>query len=139
MGATAQLFDAVTERVRELPAAQRPQVHVHGESLGATAGQAIFGGPGPRRAGEVCSVLWTGTPGGHRVGLPREAAVANDDDPVVHAAPRDLLLPPGDDRPWVPVVSAIHDAADLLGSLDVPDGSGHRYGSGAADRLETCS
>lgn len=135
---TREVFDAVTERVRTLPVSRRPQVHVYGESLGATAGQAIFGGPGTRRAREVCSVLWTGPPGGHRVGLPREAAVVNDDDPVVHAAPRDLLLPPGDDRPWLPVVGAVHSAADLVGSLDVPEGSGHRYGSGAADRLATC-
>lgn len=138
VGATAELFDAVTERVGQLPASRRPQVHVYGESLGATAGQAVFGGADARRADEVCSVLWTGTPGGHRVGLPGEVAVANDDDPVVHASPRDLLLPPGDGRPWVPVVSALHDAADLVGSLDVPDGSGHRYGPATADRLETC-
>lgn len=135
---TREVFDAVTERVRELPVDQRPQVHVYGESLGASAGQAIFGGPDTRRAHEVCSVLWTGTPGDHRVGLPREAAVANDDDPVVHASPRDLLLPPGDGRPWVPVLSAVHEAADLVGSLDVPDGNGHRYGPDTADRLETC-
>ncbi|WKV16484.1 alpha/beta-hydrolase family protein [Janibacter limosus] len=138
VGATGELVDAVTDRVGQLPANRRPRVHVYGESPGATAGQAVFGGAGTRRAGEVCSVLWTGTPGGHRAGLPREVAVANLDDPVVHASPRDLLLPPGDGRPWVPVVSALHDAADLVGSLDVPDGSGHRYGPATADRLETC-
>lgn len=138
VGATGELVDAVTDRVGQLPANRRPQVHVYGESLGATAGQAVFGGAGTRRAGEVCSVLWTGTPGGHRAGLPREVAVANLDDPVVHASPRDLLLPSGDGRPWVPVLSAVHDAADLVGSLDVPAGSGHRYGPATADRLETC-
>lgn len=132
------VFDAVTARVDALPAKDRPQVHVVGESLGATAGQAIFDGQGSPRAGRVCSVLWTGTPGGHRTALPREATVANADDPVVHASPRSLLLPPGDGRTWVPVVSALHDAADFVGALEVPDGTGHRYGASPADRLATC-
>ncbi|MGE9783735.1 alpha/beta-hydrolase family protein [Janibacter sp. G368] len=136
--AAGEIFDAVTARVAALPADARPQVHVVGESLGATAGQAIFAGPGAARSRQVCSVLWTGTPGGHRVGLPREASVANADDPVVHASVRDLVVPPEGDRRWVPVVSAVHDAADFIGSLEVPDGSGHRYGADQAERLATC-
>lgn len=133
------LFVAVTDRVQQLPPQDRPQVHVHGESLGATAGQSIFEGPGAALARtRVCSVLWSGTPGGHRVGLAREVSVANADDPVVHASARDLLVPPGDGRAWLPVVSAVHSAADFVGSLDVPDGSGHRYGPEQVNRLATC-
>ena len=70
--------------------------------------------------------------------LPRETTVANADDPVVHASLRDVVLPPGDDQPWLPVVSAVHSAADFLGSLEVPNGSGHRYGQAPANQLETC-
>ena len=77
----------MTARVAALPADARPQVHVVGESLGATAGQAIFARPGAARSRQVCSVLWTGTPGGHRVGLPCEVPVANLDDPDTLAFP----------------------------------------------------
>lgn len=105
----------MTERVDNMLVHERPEVHVVGESLGATAGQAVSSGSGAERPRSVCSVLWTGTPGGHRVGLPHE------------------------DRRWLPVVSAVHSAADVVGSLEVPDGSGHRYGPEQADRLATCS
>lgn len=133
------LFAEVAERVRELPEDRRPDLHVYGESLGATAGQAIFDGPGAgaaRRA--VCSALWVGSPGGERVGLPRESTVANPDDPVVHASWTDLLVPSGDDGRWLPVVSGLHGAVDFVGSLDVPVGTGHRYGTRQADALQTC-
>lgn len=129
----------MTERVDNMLVHERPEVHVVGESLRATAGQAIFTGAGGERAGRVCSVLWTGTPGGHRIGLPREVSVANPDDPVVHSSVRDLVVPPDGGRRWLPVVSAVHSAADFVGSLEVPDGSGHRYGPEQADRLATYS
>lgn len=130
------LVDAVVDRVEELPEEQRPEVHVQGESLGATAGQAALSGPTGSRG--ICSALWVGAPGGHDVGMPREVSVANADDPVVHASARDLVLPPGGDGPWLPGVSAVHSAADFLGSLEVPNGSGHRYGTEPAHRLQTC-
>ena len=133
------LFDAVARRVDAVPADRRPQLHVYGESLGATAGQDIFTGPGGQDAARrVCSVLWVGTPGGERAGLPREASVANDDDPVVHAAPSTLFRSPDDGRPWLPVVSLVQTGADYLGSLAVPTGAGHRYGPDQADALQTC-
>ena len=133
------LVDTVLARVEQMPEAERPDVHVQGESLGATAGQSVFTGPGSDTAREgVCSVVWVGPPGGNRAGLPRETSVINADDPVVHASVRDVLLPPGDDQPWLPVVSAVHSAADFLGSLEVPNGSGHRYGTEPAHRLQTC-
>ncbi len=133
------LVGAVLERVEEMPEDQRPDVHVQGESLGATAGQAALSGEGAASARQgICSVVWVGPPGGHEVGLSRETSVANADDPVVHASARDLVLPPGGDGPWLPGVSAVHSAADFLGSLEVPNGSGHRYGTEPAHRLQTC-
>lgn len=133
------LVDAVLARLDRLPEDQRPDVHVQGESLGATAGQSALTGPGSGAAREaVCSVVWVGPPGGSRAGLPRETSIINADDPVVHASVRDLVVPPGDDRPWIPVVSAVHGAADFLGSLEVPNGSGHRYGTEPSHRLRTC-
>lgn len=134
------LLDAVTAEVSALPEAKRPQVHVVGESLGATAGLAALRDPG---AGDVrrvvCSTFWLGIPGGDgRTGLPRETIAANADDPVVHASPTMLFTPTGEGRPWLPVVSFVHAGADFIESLAVPAGSGHRYGSDQPDRLQTC-
>lgn len=135
------LLDAVVAEVALLPVGQRPQIHVVGESLGATAGQAALLTPGPdgdHLRDAVCSTFWLGTPGGHRTGLPRETVAANVDDPIVHARPSMALLPTGEDRPWLPVVSAVHASADVVGALAVPFGSGHRYGSDQPSRLQTC-
>ncbi|WP_404380138.1 alpha/beta-hydrolase family protein [Knoellia locipacati] len=133
------LLDEVTRVVSRLPEAQRPQVHVVGESLGATAGQAALLAPDAahlRRA--VCSTFWLGTPGGGRTGLPRETVAANDDDPIVHASPSMALVPTGGHRPWLPVISFVHAGADVVASLAVPAGAGHRYGAEQPDRLRTC-
>lgn len=133
------LLDAVAAEVSRLPAPRRPQVHVVGESLGATAGQAVLRDPGARHLrGVVCSTFWLGTPGGGRTGLPRETVAANVDDPVVHARPSMLFRPTGDGRPWLPVVSFVHAGADFVESLAVPAGAGHRYGADQPDRLQTC-
>lgn len=132
------VFDAVAARLRRLPAGRRPDLHVHGQSLGATAGQEIFRGPGREPArGLVCSVLWVGTPGGTRVGLPHEGTVSNPDDPIVHAPWHDLGLP-GSRPSGLPFVSVVHDVADVVGSTDVAVGTGHRYGQEQATRLATC-
>lgn len=133
------LFDAVTGAIDRLPANRRPQLHVVGESLGATAGQAIFRGDHAQAHRQrVCSTMWVGTPGGRGVGAPREVLVANPDDPIVHARPSMLLVPTGDGRPWLPIVSGVQAATDYLGALAVPTGSGHRYGADQAGRLRTC-
>lgn len=134
------LLDAVTAAVSALPEEERPQVHVVGESLGATAGQAALRDPSAGDVRDVvCSTFWLGIPGGDgRTGLPRETIAANADDPVVHASPSMLFTPTGDGRPWLPVVSLVHAGADFVESLAVPAGSGHRYGSDQPDRLQTC-
>ncbi|WP_353952390.1 alpha/beta-hydrolase family protein [Knoellia sp. S7-12] len=135
------LLDTVVAEVSALPLVQRPQVHVVGESLGATAGQAALlapGAAGDARRETVCSTFWLGTPGGGRTGLPRETIAANADDPIVHARPSMAIVPTGEDRPWLPVVSVVHAGADVLGALAVPLGSGHRYGAEQPDRLQTC-
>lgn len=137
--AARALFRAISHRIDRLPPSQRPQLHVYGESLGATAGQSIFTGSGGARArSQVCSVLWVGTPGGAKVGLPRETSVTNADDPVVHTHPSDLWSPSGDGRPWLPVVSYVQSGADLIDALLMPDGHGHKYGPRQADSLQTC-
>jgi len=133
------LLDEVTTAVGALPAAGRPQVHVVGESLGATAGQAALLAPDAAHLRDaVCSTFWLGTPGGGRTGLPRETVAANADDPIVHARPSMVLAPSDADRPWLPVVSAVHAGADVVASLAVPAGAGHRYGDDQPERLRTC-
>ncbi|WP_169743457.1 alpha/beta-hydrolase family protein [Knoellia sinensis] len=139
-GARALLAE-VTASVSAMPAAQRPQVHVVGESLGATAGQSAMlapGAGGDAARATVCSTFWLGTPGGGRTGLPQETVAANPDDPIVHASPAMAWRPATESRAWLPVVSAVHAGADVLGSLAVPFGSGHRYGADQALRLQTC-
>ncbi|MGL4178342.1 MAG: alpha/beta-hydrolase family protein [Dermatophilaceae bacterium] len=133
------LLDAVAAEVARLPVEQRPQVHVVGESLGATAGQAALTAPdaGALRS-VVCSTFWVGTPGGGGTGRPRETLAANADDPIVHARLSMAFWPSGDGRPWLPLVSAVHAGADVIGALAVPVGSGHRYGPDQPDRLRTC-
>ncbi|KGN38040.1 alpha/beta-hydrolase family protein [Knoellia subterranea] len=135
------LVDEVVARVDALPNGQRPQVHVVGESLGATAGQAALTAPGAlgdMRRAAVCSTFWLGTPGGHRTGLARETVAANPDDPIVHGSPAMAWRPTGEHRAWLPVVSVVHTGADVLGALAVPLGAGHRYGSDQPARLQTC-
>ncbi len=137
--AARALFHAVVTRTDRLPTDRRPQLHIYGESLGATAGQSIFTGDGAKAARhKVCSVLWVGTPGDHRVGLPREASVANPDDPVAHTNPSDLWSPRKDGRPWLPVVSFVQRSADLVDALLMPEGHGHKYGPDQIDALQTC-
>lgn len=133
------LLDEVTTAVGALPEGGRPQVHVVGESLGATAGQAALLAPDATHLREaVCSTFWLGTPGGGRTTLPRETVAANVDDPIVHARPSMALVPPDTDRPWLPLVSVVHAGVDVVASLAVPAGAGHRYGEDQPQRLRTC-
>lgn len=131
------LLDAVTARVDALPADQRPDVHLYGESLGALAGQSALRAPG--RAAQVCSALWVGSPGGASAGVGVERQVANADDPVVHATPWLAVRPSGSGTPWLPGVSYAQAAFDFVGSLGVPEGHGHRYGTDQVAALPNCA
>ncbi|WP_161925948.1 alpha/beta hydrolase [Gordonia crocea] len=54
-----QLFEAVSEKVREIPEAQRPKLVVFGESLGSFAGESPFGSI-PTIAARTDGALFTG-------------------------------------------------------------------------------
>ncbi len=131
-----ELAAEVADRVERLPAAERPQLHLYGESLGALAGQAVLADP--VRAQPFCSALWVGSPGGATAGHGREVSVANATDPVVHATPGLLVHPTTSGRPWLPGVSYLQSAFDFVGSLSLPSGNGHRYGADQATHLSTC-
>jgi uncharacterized membrane protein len=131
-----ELASAVADRVDQLPVAERPQLHLYGESLGALAGQAVLADP--VQAQRFCSALWVGSPGGATAGHGREVSVANASDPVVHATPGLLLHPTTSGQPWLPGVSYLQSAFDFVGSLSLPSGHGHRYGAGQAAHLSTC-
>lgn len=138
------VFDAVTDRLDELPPEHRPNLYVYGQSLGALGGASVFtdGADQDRR---TCAVLWAGPPSGD---VPREGAtvLANRSDPVVWWSPRLLLLPPDlaetrSDAPtphWLPLVGFLQTTVDLLGALDAPAGHGHRYGLDQGTAMGAC-
>jgi uncharacterized membrane protein len=131
-----EVASAVAERIDRLPVAERPQLHLYGESLGAVAGQAVLADPA--QAARICSALWVGSPGGVTAGHGREVSLANASDPVVHAVPALLVHPTVPGQPWLPVVSYLQAAFDFVDSLSLPTGHGHRYGAGQAAHLPTC-
>jgi len=55
------LFDAVYDRVQQIPEAERPQLLVYGESLGSAGSEAAFDGLADIRA-RADGVLWVGPP-----------------------------------------------------------------------------
>ncbi|YAL83742.1 alpha/beta-hydrolase family protein [Dermacoccaceae bacterium W4C1] len=136
---TLAVLRTVLRQVRALPADRRPQVHLAGESLGATAGQGALTQLTETERSQVCSALWVGTPGGRRTHLVTESMVANADDPVVHGSPAMLVSPAkAPTAPWLPMVSAAHVFADFTLSLAGPLGTGHRYGPDQVDGLAVC-
>lgn len=57
------LVDAFTEAVAALPADERPELYLSGESLGAIGSQDVFVGQSPEQVAEQFDgVLWVGTP-----------------------------------------------------------------------------
>ncbi len=133
------VVDAVAARIDELPAGERPALHVYGESLGALAGQAALADHA--RASHVCGSLWSGVPGGGTLGIARERALANADDPIVHLVPGTATHRPlrWAGALWLPWVSYGGAAVDTLSSLAPGDGHGHRYGPEQDWTLPTCS
>lgn len=138
------LFAAVSDRIAELPAAERPALHVYGQSLGSVGGSAIFGSAADQRA-RTCSVLWAGPPAG-AVRTEGATVLANSSDPVVWWSPALLAHAPDlsdvrVDAPvpqWIPVVSFVQTGVDLLFALNAPSGHGHRYGDDQGLAMRDC-
>src|SRR5699024_6058099 len=132
---------AVVERMSRLPAPERPDLHVYGESLGAAAGsRALADAPAAQRL--LCSALWVGPPGGFTDPTPRRSTVvANATDPVPHWSPELAVRPHtrhGSAAPWLPIVSFLQTSADLLISRAAPEGAGHVYGAGQVSGMHVC-
>lgn len=129
------LTSAVRAHIDTLPASQRPEVHVYGQSLGASGAAAALTNT---EAGS-CAAFLAGPPAG--VHLPGGTVLANTSDPVVWWEPALLWSPPDlsharVDAPvpaWLPLVTFVHTTVDLLTSLDTAPGHGHRYGQDQAD------
>lgn len=130
------LVAAVLSRVGELPPDRRPDIYLHGESLGALAGQAALEDV---PTDLVCGVIWTGAPAGATSGHPRERNLHNADDPVVHLS-SDTIFSEPEDWPtlWVPGLSYGTTVLDLGASLLPAAGHGHSYGPEQDWTLPTC-
>ncbi len=136
------LFTGIEQRLATV--AHPPRLYVYGQSLGATAGSAIFAGDHDesRRA---CAVLWAGPPAAavHRGGA---TVLANSSDPVVQWSPRLLWHAPDLDGtrrdaphpPWLPVLGWVQTTADMLSALAPGPGHGHRYGTDQGTALGSC-
>ena len=131
------LVDAVAERIATL--SHKPNLYVYGQSLGAIGGsQAV-------RGIATCGTLWAGPPAG-AVERGTATVLANSSDPVIRWSPRLLFAPPDlsgarPDAPapqWLPVVSYLQTAVDLLSALDAPAGHGHRYGTDQGTAMPSC-
>ncbi|MFG3523130.1 alpha/beta-hydrolase family protein [Nocardia nova] len=136
------LFTGIERRLAGL--AHPPKLYVYGQSLGATAGSAIFADDRDESA-RVCAALWAGPPASavHRGGA---TVLANSSDPVVQWSPRLLWRAPDltgtrHDAPhpmWLPGLSWVQTTADLLSALAPGPGHGHRYGSDQGTALGSC-
>ncbi|WP_245921506.1 alpha/beta-hydrolase family protein [Nocardia nova] len=136
------LFTGIERRLAGL--AHPPKLYVYGQSLGATAGSAIFADDRDESA-RVCAALWAGPPASavHRGGA---TVLANSSDPVVQWSPRLLWRAPDltgtrHDAPhpmWLPGLSWVQTTADLLSALAPGPGHGHRYGSDQGNALGSC-
>ncbi len=136
------LFTGIERRLAGL--AHPPKLYVYGQSLGATAGSAIFAGDRDETR-RVCAALWAGPPAAavHRGGA---TVLANSSDPVVQWSPRLLWHAPdlGETRrdaphpPWLPVLGWVQTTADMLSALAPGPGHGHRYGADQGTALGSC-
>lgn len=128
------LGDAVRAHLETLPPSDRPELHVYGQSLGASGAAAAV----PDTEPGSCATLLAGPPAGTRI--PGGTVLANTSDPVVWWEPSLLWSPPDlsharVDAPlpvWLPVVTFAHATVDLLTALEASPGHGHRYGQDQA-------
>ncbi len=104
------LFEAVSERVRAIPEAQRPKLVVFGESLGSFAAESAFGtipSLNARTDGALFvgptfnNKLWVDTTGNRDAGTPESQPIYEDGRQVrfIADAPPDLYAPTAE---WVP-------------------------------------
>lgn len=135
------LFDAVSARVAALPAQDRPDVYLYGQSLGSVGGSAAY----QHDRGTTCGALWAGPPAG-AVDRRGAAVLANSSDPVVRWSPSLAVRPPdltgtrvdAPEPQWIPLVSFVQTTVDLLGALNAPAGHGHRYGTEQGTAMASC-
>ncbi|MFD6884055.1 alpha/beta-hydrolase family protein [Rhodococcus sp. NPDC060084] len=128
------LTSAVRAHVDGMPASHRPEVHVYGQSLGASGAAAAF----PDAEPGSCDTVLSGPPAG--MSPPGGTVLANSSDPVVWWQPSLLWSPPDLSHarvdapvpPWLPVITFAQTTVDLLTSLDAAPGHGHRYGQDQA-------
>lgn len=73
VAAARVLFEAVEERMQEIPAGQRPSLHSYGLSLGAHGGQAVFGNLAELRS-RTDGALFVGSPNGSAMWRSLQAA-----------------------------------------------------------------
>ncbi|WP_182348541.1 alpha/beta-hydrolase family protein [Tomitella gaofuii] len=137
------LIAAVADRVRSVPAPQRPELYVYGESMGAAAGARALA-DAPQARGMVCGALWVGPPARFTDPVPeRSSVVVNASDPVPRWDPALALHPAGGAAeaaapPWLPGVSFLQSSVDVIVSRSGPPGTGHVYGDGQVRGLPTC-
>ncbi|WP_245553241.1 alpha/beta-hydrolase family protein [Nocardia veterana] len=136
------LFTAIERRLATVP--HPPKLYIYGQSLGATAGSAVFADDDDERS-RVCAALWAGPPvaTAHRGSA---TILANSSDPVVQWSPRLLWRAPDSTGthpdaprpPWLPVLSWVQTTADMLSALAPGPGHGHRYGTDQGTALGSC-
>ncbi|GAB6898639.1 alpha/beta-hydrolase family protein [Kineosporia succinea] len=107
---TSELVRRMRERIDRLPAGERPELLVYGESLGAWGLLPAVSDPSMVDAG-----LLVGVPSGHQTDGTGLVTLNHDDDPV----PLWGLRFPG--------VGFWRTTADVVSSENVPLGHGHRY------------
>jgi len=136
------LYAALERRLSGLK--HPPHLYIYGQSLGATAGSAVFSDDADQQR-RACAGLWAGPPAGrvHRAGA---TILANMSDPVVQWSPELLWRAPDltgarPDAPhpqWIPFVTFVQTSADLLSALSAPPGHGHRYGIDQGTAMGAC-
>jgi uncharacterized membrane protein len=129
---TRALTEAIRTRLDRIPAGQRPQLLVYGESLGAWGGLRAYGDDqGVGIARRTDGALWAGVPGSRPGHSPSDThTLVHPDDPVpAWSLPLMLTASTAWPARWLPVVSFWQATGDVIGATLVPSGHGHRYGS----------
>lgn len=134
-----QLARAVEHQARQ----HRPQVFLYGQSLGAIGADEARRHLETRQRGVLTGTVLVAPPEGSVAtssATPR-SVVVNRSDPVTRWSLRSMWRAPSEpdgtvhtgrpatSAPWVPLLSFLQTSVDLLGALDGPAGTGHRYGS----------